>query len=100
MAKDYSINIDREPVIMGILNVTPDSFSDGGKFYNKIDKALAHVEQMTNDGAKIIDNKFGGINLGLCGELGKVCCGRLDILIFASEHKLEDTLVLVAGILD
>ena len=55
MAQDYSINIDREPVIMGILNVTPDSFSDGGKFYNKIDKALAHVEQMTNDGAKIID---------------------------------------------
>ena len=37
MAQDYSINIDREPVIMGILNVTPDSFSDGGKFYNKID---------------------------------------------------------------
>ena len=55
MEQDYSINIDKEPVIMGILNVTPDSFSDGGKFYNKIDKALAHVEQMTNDGAKIID---------------------------------------------
>ena len=49
MAQDYSINIDREPVIMGILNVTPDSFSDGGKFYNKIDAALAHVEKMTNE---------------------------------------------------
>lgn len=42
------------PVIMGILNITPDSFSDGGK-YNEIDKALVHVEQMIADGAEIID---------------------------------------------
>src|SRR3712207_1828874 len=40
--------------IMGILNVTPDSFSDGGKF-NNIDKALYHVEEMINAGADIID---------------------------------------------
>lgn len=40
--------------IMGILNVTPDSFSDGGKF-NSIDSALRHCEQMVNDGADIID---------------------------------------------
>ncbi|PIE45415.1 MAG: dihydropteroate synthase [Gammaproteobacteria bacterium] len=39
---------------MGILNVTPDSFSDGGKF-NRLDKALAHVEKMLNDGADLID---------------------------------------------
>ena len=43
-----------EPCIMGILNLTPDSFSDGGLFINK-EKALSHVEQMINDGAKIID---------------------------------------------
>ena len=40
--------------IMGILNVTPDSFSDGGKF-NQIDAALYHVEEMLRDGADIID---------------------------------------------
>lgn len=40
--------------IMGILNVTPDSFSDGGK-YNHIDSALKHVEKMIHDGADIID---------------------------------------------
>ncbi|MCJ8312339.1 MAG: dihydropteroate synthase [Saccharospirillaceae bacterium] len=40
--------------IMGILNVTPDSFSDGGKF-NDIDKALQHAEQMLAGGADIID---------------------------------------------
>lgn len=40
--------------IMGILNVTPDSFSDGGK-YNSIDKALFHTEKMIKQGADIID---------------------------------------------
>ena len=40
--------------IMGILNVTPDSFSDGGKF-NSIDAALRHTEEMIRDGADIID---------------------------------------------
>ncbi len=40
--------------IMGILNVTPDSFSDGGRF-NSFDRALAHVEQMAAEGADIID---------------------------------------------
>lgn len=40
--------------IMGILNVTPDSFSDGGR-YNSIDNALKHTEQMIRDGADIID---------------------------------------------
>lgn len=40
--------------IMGILNLTPDSFSDGGK-YNTRDQALYHVEQMLQQGADIID---------------------------------------------
>lgn len=40
--------------VMGILNVTPDSFSDGGKFH-QADAALAHVEEMVSQGADIID---------------------------------------------
>ncbi len=40
--------------VMGILNVTPDSFSDGGK-WNNPDMALKHTEQMLKDGADIID---------------------------------------------
>ncbi|UOG93830.1 MAG: dihydropteroate synthase [Candidatus Thiothrix sulfatifontis] len=40
--------------VMGILNVTPDSFSDGGRFHAS-DKALQHVEQMLSEGADIID---------------------------------------------
>lgn len=42
------------PYIMGILNVTPDSFSDGGK-YNSVESALIHCEKLIKDGADIID---------------------------------------------
>lgn len=44
----------KETFVMGILNVTPDSFSDGGQF-NSIDKAVAQAKKMVADGAKIID---------------------------------------------
>ena len=47
-------DIEHHTYIMGILNVTPDSFSDGG-FFNSPDKAYAHCEQMIADGASIID---------------------------------------------
>ena len=43
-----------QPQIMGILNVTPDSFSDGGKHHQK-DQAVQHALQMIEDGTKIID---------------------------------------------
>jgi dihydropteroate synthase len=43
-----------KPLIMGILNVTPDSFSDGGRF-NDVTSALHQVEKMLSDGADIID---------------------------------------------
>lgn len=43
-----------QPQIMGILNFTPDSFSDSGKFFS-LDKALFQVEKMLNEGADIID---------------------------------------------
>ena len=43
-----------EPCIMGILNLTPDSFSDGGKF-NKNNKSLKHIKEMILSGADIID---------------------------------------------
>ncbi|WP_201591605.1 dihydropteroate synthase [Psychrobacter fozii] len=42
------------PHVMGILNVTPDSFSDGGQF-NGVDTAVAHCQKMINEGATIID---------------------------------------------
>jgi dihydropteroate synthase len=42
------------PVLVGILNVTPDSFSDGGRFA-EVDAALAHAERLISDGATILD---------------------------------------------
>ncbi len=51
--KDVSLDLAR-PHIMGILNVTPDSFSDGGK-YNHKEQALQYALQMIKDGATIID---------------------------------------------
>lgn len=42
------------PAVMGILNVTPDSFSDGGRF-DRLDKAMRHAESMAREGADLID---------------------------------------------
>ncbi|MEB2493540.1 dihydropteroate synthase [Peribacillus frigoritolerans] len=50
----FDLDLCNKTLIMGILNVTPDSFSDGGK-YNRIDAALKHAERMVNDGADILD---------------------------------------------
>jgi len=50
---DKSLDLSR-PHVMGILNVTPDSFSDGG-FYSSLDDALAKTERMILDGASFID---------------------------------------------
>ncbi|WP_321274981.1 dihydropteroate synthase [uncultured Vibrio sp.] len=52
-AKNKSLDLSR-PHVMAILNVTPDSFSDGGKF-NSLDLALARVEEMIKAGVSIID---------------------------------------------
>lgn len=49
-----NFDVEHKTYIMGILNFTPDSFSDGGK-YNDIDRAIKHVEEMIRDGADIID---------------------------------------------
>ena len=52
--QDWCINPDKETLVMGIVNVTPDSFSDGGKFYSTKD-AIAHASRLICEGADIID---------------------------------------------
>lgn len=49
-----TLDPNARPLVMGILNVTPDSFSDGGK-YNNIDAALARALEMVEEGADLID---------------------------------------------
>ena len=51
--KKFTLRFEKT-LIMGILNVTPDSFSDGGRF-NTLEVAVAHAKQLVTDGADIID---------------------------------------------
>ncbi len=53
VCKEYTLHFEKT-LIMGILNVTPDSFSDGGLF-NNLDGAIAHAKKMVSDGADLID---------------------------------------------
>ncbi|MFG0872382.1 dihydropteroate synthase [Aeromonas media] len=53
ISKGRSLSLER-PHVMGILNVTPDSFSDGGRF-KPLELALAHARQMVEEGATLID---------------------------------------------
>lgn len=48
------LSLEKTSYLMGILNVTPDSFSDGGQFWEK-EQALAHADQMIKQGALMID---------------------------------------------
>ncbi|HAU4905686.1 TPA: dihydropteroate synthase [Aeromonas hydrophila] len=52
-SKGLSLSLER-PHVMGILNVTPDSFSDGGHF-NQLGRAMTHARQMVAEGATLID---------------------------------------------
>ena len=55
--KNKSFDLSQKPIIMGILNITPDSFSDGNIFFNKdnLSNTLKYVEKMISDGADLID---------------------------------------------
>ena len=50
---DRTIELDR-PIVLGILNVTPDSFSDGGRWAT-VDAAVARAERMVEEGADLLD---------------------------------------------
>ncbi|ENO16136.2 dihydropteroate synthase [Marinobacter nanhaiticus D15-8W] len=79
------------PQVMGVLNVTPDSFSDGGRF-NRLDTALAQAERMVREGASFIDvggesTRPGAADVSVQEELDRVCPvveaihQRLDVAI-------------------
>ena len=80
--QDKSVVFDR-PAVMGILNVTPDSFSDGGR-YNEMDKALLHCEQMLADGTDFID--IGG------------CSTRPNNAIATEQEEMERVIPILKAI--
>ncbi len=66
----------RQPVVMGILNLTPDSFFDGGR-YTGVDAALAQAERMLSEGAALLDlggmsSRPGAVLISEQEELGRV----------------------------
>lgn len=72
----YRFALDRRPLVMGILNVTPDSFSDGGQHATR-DTALRHAEAMIAEGVDVIDiggesSRPGSVSLPLDEELARV----------------------------
>ncbi len=95
--KEFDTN--NKTYICAILNITPDSFSDGGKFTG-MDAALSHVEQMLLDGADIIDvggmsTRPGHINISDQEEIERVCPvieaikGRFDIPVSIDTYKSQ-----------
>ncbi|WP_102794884.1 dihydropteroate synthase [Bowmanella denitrificans] len=80
-----------QPRVMGILNVTPDSFSDGGKF-NHLNTALYQVEQMLSDGAAFIDvggesTRPGAAEVSVNQELDRV------VPVIEAIHARFDTVI-------
>lgn len=94
----------RQPVVMGILNVTPDSFSDAGEFFSgnrlSIDKATARASQMVAEGAAIIDvggesTRPGAKPVSVQEELDRVspvveriCC-EMDVTVCVDTSTAE-----------
>ena len=74
---------NRKPLVMGILNVTPNSFSDGGR-HDKFLKAIAHAIKMEEEGADIID---------IGGESTRPCAKPVDI-----EEELKRVIPVIEGI--
>ena len=93
----HSLAFSKRTYIMGILNVTPDSFSDGGRFFEK-DEAVKHALRMEAEGADIIDvggesTRPGAKDLSVEEELGRVIpvidaiAKRKDIFISVDTRK-------------
>ncbi len=94
----HSLSLDI-PVVMGVLNVTPDSFSDGGRFAG-LPAALAQAERMAGEGAAIIDvggesTRPGATPVSVDEELRRVVpvierlVERLDLPVSVDTSKPE-----------
>lgn len=90
---------DHHTYIMGILNVTPDSFSDGGR-WNRLDEALFHTQEMIEQGADIIDiggesTRPGHVPIGAEEEMERVLPviekikGQFDVPISLDTFKSQ-----------
>lgn len=106
MAGTEMIDLDH-PVVMGVLNVTPDSFSDGGEFLS-VEKAIARAEEMIEEGAGILDiggesTRPGSTEVAIQEELARVLpvieniAARFDTPVSIDTSKPEVMSVAVAA---
>lgn len=86
--RGFSFDLSSKTLIMGVLNVTPDSFFDGGK-YLEIDKALSHIDKMINDGADVIDIGGESTRPGSYGVSETVELGRVIPVIKAAVNRFN-----------
>lgn len=97
--RDKNIELGKRTLIMGILNVTPDSFSDGGR-YNNLDSALEQAKKMIENGVDIIDiggesTRPGHTQISVEEEIGRVVpviemlSKELDIIISIDTYKYQ-----------
>ena len=97
VARQFRFEFPRVPVVMGILNVTPDSFSDGGQFLD-VERAVARAEEMVSEGAELIDvggesTRPGAVPLGESEELRRVLpvvrrlCSRVAVAVSVDTRK-------------
>lgn len=84
---------NKHTYLMGILNVTEDSFSDGGK-YNSVDKALKQAEKMVNEGAGIIDIGGESTRPGFTPVSAEEEMARVIPVIEAIKKNLDTTISL------
>jgi len=87
-AGKYKLNLGRRTYIMGILNVTPDSFSDGGLYLDK-DIAIKHAIEMEEQGADIIDIGGESTRPGAKSVSAKEECGRVIPVIKILTKRLK-----------
>jgi len=92
--KSYKNHIlGTKPLIMGVVNVTPDSFSDGGEFINK-NKAVERAHQMMQQGAHIIDiggesTRPGAEVVDIQQEIDRVCSVIEEVQKFAKHISID-----------
>jgi len=86
-----NLNFLRSPNIMGILNITPDSFSDGGKFYEK-NKGTKHATQMFMSGANIIDVGGESTRPGSKGISSELEWNRINRILKSISKKIPVSL--------
>jgi len=79
---------------MGILNVTPDSFSDGGLYFDDIPKAVARVDKMIEEGADIIDIGGESTRPGSTSISPEEELQRIIPVIDAVRNKFDDKIML------